>query len=98
MTGASHKAAGPAVSAFNSESRDRQSFKNVAAPVAIFTLAAPRRPQPTRLPTDPVCRMAIDSIRAATVHHFAGSSIRFCAAHCADLSQQHPERYQTVSA
>jgi adenylate cyclase len=50
MTGASHKAAGPTVSAFNSESRDRQSFKNVAAPVAIFTLAAPAAR------SRPVCR------------------------------------------
>jgi class 3 adenylate cyclase len=93
MTGASYQAAGPAVSSFSVENRDRQSFKNVAAAVAIFALT-----QPTHLPTDPVCRMAVDPIRAAAVHHFAGSSIHFCGTQCADLFQQHPERYQTVSA
>ena len=50
MMGASHKAAGPTVSAFNVESRGSQSFKNGAAPVAIFTLALAAARSP------PVCR------------------------------------------
>jgi YHS domain-containing protein len=42
--------------------------------------------------------MAVDPIRAATVHQIAGSSVHFCATRCADLFQQHPERYLMVSA
>jgi adenylate cyclase len=97
MTGASYTAASPAVSAFNVESRDRQSFKNVGAPVPIFALTA-ARPRPARLSMDPVCRMAVDPVRAATIHHLAGGSVHFCATRCADLFDQHPERYRLVSA
>jgi len=35
---------------------------------------------------------------AGTVHHFALSSIPFCATQPAGLARRHPERYQRVSA
>ncbi len=68
-----------------------QSFRNVPEPVPVFrasTTGGPGAPD-----VDPVCRMAIDSDRAAGRLTYRGRTYRFCSLRCAALFAAAPARY-----
>lgn len=67
-------------------------FKNVARPVSVFELvrlAAARTPSVI----DPVCRMQVESGRAAASAEFSGALYRFCSAECARAFRESPKLY-----
>ena len=43
--------------------------------------------------TDPVCRMQIDSEKAAATSEYKGQTIYFCAPGCKAKFDQNPEKY-----
>jgi adenylate cyclase len=93
MTDATCSAAGGALSAYAIEERPGQRFKNVAEPVTLYALSLASQPDVADLPTDPVCRMAVDPARCAVRRTHAGVEIYFCSAECAAVFDRHPERY-----
>jgi adenylate cyclase len=86
-TEATRAAIGPAVPV-----RDRGpwTFKNLAKPVTVYELVLARGPE---LPTDPVCRMAIDPERAAERRLHGGVEYLFCSPRCAATFDESPETY-----
>ena len=80
-------AIGPAVPV---RDRGQRTFKNLAKPVTVYELVLARGPE---LPTDPVCRMAIDPERAAERRLHDGVEYLFCSARCAVTFDGDPAAY-----
>ncbi|HEY1276725.1 MAG TPA: YHS domain-containing protein [Thermoleophilaceae bacterium] len=93
MTEATCSAAGAALSAYEIETRRGQAFKNVAEPVTVHALTLAAQPDVAHLPTDPVCRMAVDPGKADERRVWEGMEIHFCSAECAAVFDRHPDRY-----
>ena len=73
--------------------RGRHVLRNVAEPVAIFTVLRAGRRAAEGLPIDPVCRMAVDPARAVGTLVHGGTEFHFCSLACARSFADHPERY-----
>lgn len=86
-TEATRAAIGPAIPV---RDRGQWTFKNLAKPVTVYELVLARGPE---LPTDPVCRMAIDPERAAERRLRDGVEHLFCSARCAETFDESPETY-----
>jgi adenylate cyclase len=93
MTEATRSAAGRALSAYEIEKRPGQTFKNIVEPVTVYALTLASQPHVADLPTDPVCRMAVDPNEAPERRTRNGVDIYFCSAECAAVFDRHPERY-----
>lgn len=98
MTEATRASAASALSTYEIESRGFRTFKNVADPVALYLLALASQPQVASLPTDPVCRMAVDPSRSAERRTYEGIDVHFCSAECAEVFDLDPERYASADA
>jgi adenylate cyclase len=93
MTEVTHSAAGGAVAEYEIEARPGQTFKNVAEPVTIYALTLASQPHVANLPTDPVCRMAVDPNESPARRTCDGVEIWFCSPECAVVFDRHPDRY-----
>lgn len=92
LTRDTREAAGE-VEAVEFEARGERSFKNIAAPVVLYAAVGRAEADLHRLPTDPVCRMAVASERAAGRLTFDGTDYLFCSLRCAGAFAASPERY-----
>jgi YHS domain-containing protein len=72
--------------------RGRQAFKNLAYPITLYELVLRQRAEPA-LPIDPVCRMAVDPVRAAERRVHGGIEHFFCAERCALAFDEDPAVY-----
>jgi YHS domain-containing protein len=88
-TEATRDALGPAVPV---RERGRQAFKNLAYPITLYELVLRQRAEPA-LPIDPVCRMAVDPVRAAERRVHGGIEHFFCAERCALAFDEDPAVY-----
>jgi class 3 adenylate cyclase/YHS domain-containing protein len=93
MTEVTHSAAGGAVAEYQIEARPGQAFKNVAEPVTIYALTLASQPHVANLPTDPVCRMAVDPNESPARRNCDGVDVWFCSPECAVVFDRHPDRY-----
>jgi adenylate cyclase len=93
MTDATHSAARGVLAAYEIEERPSQSFKNITNPVTVYALTLASQPNVADLPTDPVCRMAVDPDESAERRTRDGVDIYFCSAECAAVFDRHPGRY-----
>jgi adenylate cyclase len=93
MTEATRTAAAGALTAYQVEQRPDQTFKNIAQPVTLYALTLASQPRVANLPSDPVCRMAVDPGEAEERRTRDGVEILFCSAECAAVFDRHPERY-----
>jgi adenylate cyclase len=93
MTEATRAAAGGALSTYAIEERPGQEFKNIVEPVNVYALTLASQADVADLPTDPVCRMAVDPSEAEARRTHEGSELHFCSAECAAVFDRHPERY-----
>jgi adenylate cyclase len=93
MTEVTHSAAHAAVAEYEIEPRPGQTFKNVAEPVTLFALRLAAQPHVANLPTDPVCRMAVDPAKSEERRTRDGVEIWFCSPECAVVFDRHPDRY-----
>jgi adenylate cyclase len=93
MTDATHSAGRRALSVYEIEKRPSQTFKNITEPVTVYALTLASQPDVADLPTDPVCRMAVDPNEADERRTHDGVEIYFCSAECAAVFDRHPERY-----
>jgi adenylate cyclase len=75
------------------ESRGRRELRNVRDPVELFAAIRVGESDRTALPSDPVCRMAVDPDRAAGRLVHDGTAYFFCTLSCAAQFAQHPERF-----
>ena len=93
MTEVTHSAAGGTWPSTRSRPRRGQRFKNVAEPVTVYALTLASQPHVANLPTDPVCRMAVDPNESPERRTREGVEIWFCSPECAVVFDQHPDRY-----
>jgi adenylate cyclase len=93
MTEATRTAAAGALTAYQVEKRPDQTFKNIAQPVTLYALTLASQPRVANLPSDPVCRMAVDPSESEEQRTRNGVDIYFCSTECAAVFDRHPERY-----
>jgi adenylate cyclase len=74
------------------ESRGRQTLRNIAEPVEIFSVV-PLDDGAHQYVVDPVCKMAVDPGRAVGRLMLDEVAFHFCSLSCAAAFAQHPERY-----
>jgi adenylate cyclase len=74
------------------ESRGRQTLRNIAEPIEIFSVV-PLDEGARHFVVDPVCRMAVDPDRAVGRLIIDEVAFHFCSLSCAAAFAQHPERY-----
>ena len=75
------------------ESRGRHQLRNLAEPVELFAVLREGEHAGADLATDPVCRMAVDTQRAAGRLVFGGATYFFCSLPCAGQFAQRPEAF-----
>ena len=75
------------------QARGAISFKNVAEPVETLALVLAEQREIAALPVAPVCRMAVDPVRADERRSYGGSDYRFCSSECAQILDRRPEAY-----
>jgi YHS domain-containing protein len=75
------------------EPRGRRALRNVREPVELFAAVAVGESSHGALPTDPVCRMAVDPDRAPGRLIYADRAYFFCTLACAARFAQEPERF-----
>ena len=75
------------------EPRGRRELRNVREPVELFAAVRAGASQESPLPTDPVCRMAVDPERAAGRLVYEGTAYFFCTLACAGEFARRPERF-----
>jgi adenylate cyclase len=79
------------------EPRGRHELRNVRDPVELFAAVPLGNVGQERLPTDPVCRMAVDPDRAAGRLLYDGNAYFFCSLTCAGTFAEEPERFARTS-
>jgi adenylate cyclase len=92
LTGATRAAAGE-VEGVELRERGRRAFRNVGEPVQVFGAVRQGAHNPSGLPIDPVCRMAVDPWHGAGRLTHEGVEYWFCSLGCAGAFAQHPNRY-----
>ena len=85
----------PVVEGVVYESRGRRALRNVSEPVELFAALRVSEAGDAALPTDPVCRMAVDPQRAPGRLVHENHAYFFCSLSCAGIFATHPERYAT---
>ncbi|HEV2813032.1 MAG TPA: adenylate/guanylate cyclase domain-containing protein [Solirubrobacteraceae bacterium] len=75
------------------EPRGRRELRNVREPVELFAAVRAGESQHGTLPTDPVCRMAVDPERAAGRLVYEDTTYFFCTLACAGEFARDPERF-----
>ena len=80
------------------ETRGRHELRNVAEPVELFAVLPEGEHAGAELATDPVCRMAVDTQRAAGRLLFEGTAYFFCSLYCAGQFAGRPEAFIRNSA
>jgi adenylate cyclase len=98
MTDVTHRAAADALAAYEVEQRPSQSFKNIIEPVPVYALTLASQPHLAGLPTDPVCRMAVDPSESPERRTHRGADVFFCSEECATVFDRHPDRYVESAA
>jgi adenylate cyclase len=93
MTEVTRRAAADALSAYEVERRPSQSFKNIVEPVPVYALTLASQSHVADLPTDPVCRMAVDPEESPGRRTHDGGDVFFCSEECAAVFDRHPDRY-----
>ena len=93
MTEVTRTAAGGALAAYQVERRPDQIFKNITEPVTLYALILASQPHVANLPSDPVCRMAVDPSESDERRTYNGVDVYLCSAECAAVFDRHPERY-----
>jgi adenylate cyclase len=93
MTEVTHRAAGGVLAEFEVERRPAQALKNIAEPVTVYAVTLAAQPDVAGLPTDPVCRMAVDPAAAEERRTRDGVDVFFCSPECAAVFDRHPNRY-----
>jgi adenylate cyclase len=93
MTDVTRMDAAGALSAYETEERPSQSFKNILEPVNVYALTLASQPDISGLPADPVCRMAVDPRESEERRTRRGVDIWFCSAECAAVFERDPDRY-----
>lgn len=92
LTSATKEAAGETPGVELTE-RGRRTLRNVVEPVGLYAATPAGRRDPTGLPIDPVCRMAVDPERAAGALEHRGIRHHFCSLACAAKFAASPEAY-----
>jgi adenylate cyclase len=92
LTEATQAAAGE-VAGVELRERGRWSFRNVGAPVPMYTAIRQGTPSSLGLPIDPVCRMAVDPWHGAGRLTYQGVEYCFCSLGCAGAFAQDPSSY-----
>jgi adenylate cyclase len=98
MTEVTRSAAGPALAEYELEPRPGRRFKNIVEPVTVYALTLASQPDVADLPSDPVCRMAVDPSECVARRTLDGVEICFCSEECAAVFDRHPERYAVGTA
>jgi adenylate cyclase len=98
MTDVTRSAAGETLATYEIEKRPGQSFKNIIEPVTVYALTLASQPHVADLPSDPVCRMAVDPSEAEERRTRDGVEVWFCSAECAAVFDRHPDRYAVDQA
>lgn len=75
------------------EPRGRRTLRNVREPCELFAAVRVGEGGETKLPCDPVCRMAVDPERAAGRLVFEETTYFFCSLACAGHFARDPERF-----
>jgi class 3 adenylate cyclase/YHS domain-containing protein len=75
------------------ESRGRHELRNISRPVELFAAVRIGERSQGRLPTDPVCRMAVDPDDAPGRIVYEGEAYFFCSLSCVGAFARHPERF-----
>ena len=75
------------------EPRGRRALRNVRDPVELFAAVRIGEASDRTLPSDPVCRMAVDPERAAGRLTYDGTAYFFCTLACAGEFAADPERF-----
>ena len=75
------------------EPRGRRTLRNVREPCELFAAVRVGEGSETKLPCDPVCRMAVDPDRAAGRLVFEDTTYFFCSLACAGHFARAPERF-----
>jgi len=75
------------------EPRGRQTLRNVREPVELFAALRTSEAGAGSLPSDPVCRMAVDPERAAGRLTYEDTAYFFCSLTCAGAFASEPERF-----
>jgi class 3 adenylate cyclase/YHS domain-containing protein len=76
----------------------RQALKNIDEPVLLFAAVTQGARDPTGLPIDPVCRMAVSPERSAGRLSHAGVEFHFCSLDCAGTFAREPARYASPAS
>lgn len=71
----------------------RRQFRNVTEPVELFAAVLTGVEAGAALPTDPVCRMAVDHSQCAGELRHDGRTFHFCSLECASTFAAAPNRY-----
>ena len=80
------------------ETRGLHQLRNVAEPVELFAALREGEHAGADLAIDPVCRMAVDTQRAAGRLEFGGATYFFCSLRCAGQFAGQPEAFVRKSA
>ena len=75
------------------EPRGRRTLRNVREPCELFAAVRVGEGGATKLPCDPVCRMAVDPDRAAGRLVFEDTTYFFCSLACAGHFARDPQRF-----
>lgn len=86
-------AAAPQVEGVLYESRGRQTLRNVREPVELVAAARQGDTSDRGLAIDPVCRMAVDTDRAAGRLTYDDTTYFFCTLTCAGVFARDPQRF-----
>ena len=92
MTEATHLRRRRGVSEYEIETRPSCTFKNVAEPVTVYALTLASQPHVANLPTDPVCRMAVDPNESPEPHAPRRRDLVLRSPE-AVVYDRHPDRY-----
>jgi adenylate cyclase len=90
---AATKAAAGEVQGVELRERGRRAFRNVGEPVEVYVAVRQGARDPSGLPVDPVCRMAVDPWHGAGRLIHEGVEYCFCSLGCAGAFAQHPSAY-----
>jgi adenylate cyclase len=75
------------------EPRGRRALRNVREPVELFAAVRAGESSEQALPSDPVCRMAVDPYRSAGRLTYEGTAYFFCSLACAAEFARQPELF-----
>ena len=93
LTEQTRLAAGKAIADGQLRERGERSFKNVRHPVRVLELVPAGRLSGTRLPVDPVCRMAVEPEQAGPSVLYRRTRFHFCSPECHRAFEDDPAAF-----